>query len=282
MKTQTINLSLDLTQSRSVDVAPGITATVAPDRDTGRWKVALLHYENSALTKNMRDFVADRVKDLNYDEQERRLPVQEAKRAGGSEGFEGFFEEPKNTLVGDRRIQVTEFNTPSMESFINNIMRLDQDPSKPIVILVTSDGGLVESLFGMLGFAAVAKSPIYTVVVDRAYSCGAVLAAAAAPRGNRFATAHADIMVHEIFGGVIGQMPDAEAGIEDMKRTNDRLFQILGAVTDINVDGWRDIVRNKAGKRDHYYYPDEAIEIGLVDKVLDTDTYNKLMVGGTK
>jgi ATP-dependent Clp protease protease subunit len=105
---------------------------------------------------------------------------------------------------------------------------------------------------------------ISTVAVGVAASFGTVLLAAGS-KGQRYALPHATIHMHQPLGGAQGQASDIEIQAKEILRLKERLNEILAEATGQDIET---IVRDT--ERDYYMSAQEAVDYGLVDKVLET------------
>jgi ATP-dependent Clp protease protease subunit len=106
------------------------------------------------------------------------------------------------------------------------------------------------------------KSPVSTICFGMAASMGAVLLAGGA-KGKRFALPNARIMIHQVSGGVQGQISDIKIQAEQATKLNDRLAQILAKHT-----GKLEEKVKQDMDRDFWLNSEEAKEYGLIDDVM--------------
>ncbi len=137
-----------------------------------------------------------------------------------------------------------------------------QDPEKEIYLYINSPGGSVTSGLAIYDTMRYITAPVSTVCMGQAASMGAFLLAAG-EKGSRFALPNSQIMVHQPSGGYSGQATDAEIHVREMLRLKERLNRILSENTG---KPYEDIV--KATERDNFLTPEEALELGLIDRVL--------------
>jgi ATP-dependent Clp protease protease subunit len=107
------------------------------------------------------------------------------------------------------------------------------------------------------------KPEVSTICVGQAASMGAVLLAGGT-KGKRFSLPHARIMIHQPLGGFQGQAADAEIHAREILSTRDRLNHILAKHTGQPVDK----IKHDTD-RDNFMDGKEAIEYGIVDRVLE-------------
>ena len=106
------------------------------------------------------------------------------------------------------------------------------------------------------------RCPVSTMCIGQASSMGAVLLAVG-EKGQRFALPHARIMIHQPLGGARGQATDIEIQAREIKRVKDTLIDMLVAATGQKHDRLASDI-----ERDFYLNATEAVEYGLIDKVL--------------
>ena len=140
------------------------------------------------------------------------------------------------------------------------------NPGKPILFIINSPGGSVDAGFAIWDQVKMISSPVTTLVTGLAASMGSILSLCAAP-GRRFATKNARIMIHQpaIQGIVQGQATDLEIQAKEIKKTHDALINIY-----VQSTGKDFKTIEKALDRDTWMTPEEAIEFGLLDKIINS------------
>lgn len=138
-----------------------------------------------------------------------------------------------------------------------------EDPDSGIQMYINSPGGVVYSGLAIYDTMRMIPNKISTVVVGVAASFGTVLLAAGSI-GQRYALPHATIHMHQPLGGAQGQASDIEIQAREILRIKERLNQILA---DATGQDFETIVRDT--ERDFYMNAEQAVEYGLVDKVLE-------------
>jgi ATP-dependent Clp protease protease subunit len=137
------------------------------------------------------------------------------------------------------------------------------DPDKEINLYINSPGGSTTSGLAIYDAMQHIKAPVNTLCVGLAASMGAVLLAAGT--GSRMALPNARVMIHQPWmqGGVGGQVTDIEITARELIHTKERMAEILAKHTGQPLE------RIKADtERDRWLSADEAVEYGLVDKVV--------------
>ena len=138
-----------------------------------------------------------------------------------------------------------------------------EDPEKDIYLYINSPGGVVSSGLGIYDTMNYIRPDVVTTCMGQAASMGAILLAAGA-KGKRFALPHARVMIHQPLGGAEGQASDIEIAANEILRIRTILNGILSENTGKKLS---DI--EKDTDRNYFMAANEALEYGLVDKVLD-------------
>jgi ATP-dependent Clp protease, protease subunit len=138
-----------------------------------------------------------------------------------------------------------------------------EDPDSGIQMYINSPGGQVYAGMAIYDTMRMIPNKISTVAVGVAASFGTVLLAAGS-KGQRYALPHATIHMHQPLGGAQGQASDIEIQAKEILRLKDRLNHILAEATGQDVET---IIRDT--ERDFYMGAEQAVEYGLVDKVLE-------------
>ena len=139
-----------------------------------------------------------------------------------------------------------------------------EDSEKDINMYINSPGGSVTAGFAIYDTMQYIRSDVSTICIGMAASMGAFLLAAGA-KGKRFALPNSEIMIHQPMGGSQGQAEDVRIHAEHLLRTRERLNRILAERTGQPVE--RIAVDTD---RDNFMTPGQAVEYGLIDKVIDT------------
>jgi ATP-dependent Clp protease, protease subunit len=138
-----------------------------------------------------------------------------------------------------------------------------EDPDSGIQMYINSPGGQVYAGMAIYDTMRMIPNKISTVAVGVAASFGTVLLAAGS-KGQRYALPHATIHMHQPLGGAQGQASDIEIQAKEILRLKDRLNLILAEATGQDVEA---IIHDT--ERDFYMSAEQAVEYGLVDKVLE-------------
>ncbi|EKD33336.1 MAG: hypothetical protein ACD_76C00044G0003 [uncultured bacterium] len=137
-----------------------------------------------------------------------------------------------------------------------------QDKTKDIKLYINSPGGSVTAGLAIYDAMQHVGPDVSTTCVGLAASMSAVLLAAGA-KGKRFALPNAEIMIHQVLGGVQGQATDIKIHAERILKIKDRLNQIISLHT-----GKPKTQVEKDTDRDYFMDPEEAKKYGIIDKVI--------------
>jgi ATP-dependent Clp protease protease subunit len=165
-----------------------------------------------------------------------------------------------------RRVFLSEdVNSDSAKEIIRKLWYLDMvAPGKPILFVINSPGGSVDSGFAIWDQIKMLSSPVITLVTGLAASFGSLLSICA-EKGRRLATENARIMLHQpLIGGVIkGQASDLEIQAAEILRTRDQLIDIYADVTGKPRNEIETLI-----ERDKWMSAQEAKDYGLIDKIV--------------
>jgi len=139
-----------------------------------------------------------------------------------------------------------------------------QDPIKDIQLYINTPGGSVTAGLAIYDTMQYVKCPISTVCVGMAASMGATLLAAGA-KGKRYALPNAEIMLHQVAGGVTGQAIEIEITAKQIIKIKEKLNKILAKHTGQSLERVE-----KDTDRDFYLSAQEAKEYGIIDEVIKT------------
>lgn len=171
-------------------------------------------------------------------------------------------------LMAGRRIFIEgEINAGMACEFVKKVMVLNgESKEKPIDVFINSTGGEINS--GMLIYDVIQSSeaPVRTFCIGKAYSMGAVLLAC----GNhgRYMLPHSELMIHEpLLGNRVGGNSSSIKSISEcLLETKHRMNQIL-----VKHTGRTEAEIEQATSFDHYFTPEESVEFGLCDEIVNFD-----------
>jgi len=137
-----------------------------------------------------------------------------------------------------------------------------EDPDKGIQMYINSPGGQIYAGMAVLDTMQMIPNKVSTVAVGVTASFGTVLLASGT-KGQRYALPHATIHMHQPLGGAEGQASDIEIQAREILRLKAHLNELLASVTGQTIE-----VIEKDTDRNFYMNAEQAVEYGLVDKVL--------------
>lgn len=167
-------------------------------------------------------------------------------------------------LLNDRIIMLTEeVNSTTASLVVAQLLHLEgQDPNKDICLYINSPGGSVTDGLAIYDTMQYIKCDVSTICMGMAASMGAFLLSAGT-KGKRYALPNSDIMIHQPSGGAKGQATDIEIHTKHILHTKKKLNEILAANTGQSVD-----VIARDTERDNFMTAEQALEYGLIDKIL--------------
>jgi len=167
-------------------------------------------------------------------------------------------------LLKDRIIMLSgEVNDQVASTVVAQLLFLEaQDPDKDIYFYINSPGGVITSGLSMYDTMNYIKPDIVTICIGQAASMGAFLLSSGT-KGKRYALPHARIMIHQPSGGAQGQSTDIQIQAQEIQRLKDTLNQIMAEQTGKTAKRLE-----KDTERDNFMSSQEALEYGLIDKVL--------------
>ena len=168
-------------------------------------------------------------------------------------------------LLKDRIIMLSgEVNDQVASTIVAQMLFLEaQDPDKDIYFYINSPGGVITSGMSMFDTMNYIKPDVVTICMGQAASMGAFLLSSGTP-GKRYALPHARIMIHQPLGGAQGQSTDIQIQAKEIQRLKDTLNELLSKQTGKSLKKIE-----KDTDRDFFMSAEEAVEYGLIDKVLE-------------
>ncbi|KIM08870.1 MAG: Clp protease [Sulfurovum sp. PC08-66] len=173
-------------------------------------------------------------------------------------------------LLKDRIIMLTgEVNDAVASSIVAQLLFLEaQDPDKDIYFYINSPGGVITSGLSMYDTMNYIKPNVVTICIGQAASMGAFLLSSGT-KGKRYALPHSRIMIHQPSGGARGQSTDIQIQAQEIQRLKDTLNEIMASQTGKTKERIE-----KDTERDYFMSASEALEYGLIDKVLEKHNIN--------
>jgi ATP-dependent Clp protease, protease subunit len=138
-----------------------------------------------------------------------------------------------------------------------------ENDAEDIKMYINSPGGIVTAGLAIYDTMQFVKPDVSTTCIGQASSMGAFLLSSGA-KGKRYALPHARIMIHQPMGGAQGQATDVEIQARELLRTKKTLNDILAKHTGQAIE-----VVERDTERDFFMSAQEALEYGIIDKVIE-------------
>lgn len=199
---------------------------------------------------------------FNHEDQEMAstlVPMVIEQTARGERSFDIY-----SRLLKDRVIFLTgEVEDHMADLIVAQLLFLESDdPDKDIYLYINSPGGVVTAGLAIYDTMQYIKPDVCTLCMGQACSMGSFLLAGGT-KGKRFALPNSRIMIHQPLGGFKGQATDIMIHAHETQRIKDTLNGILAKHTGKSLE---EVVKNT--ERDNFMTSTEALEFGLIDKVI--------------
>ena len=160
----------------------------------------------------------------------------------------------------------TEIDDEVANSIVAQLLLLDSENSeKDIMLYINSPGGSVTAGFAIYDTMQHIRADVSTICLGQAASMGAFLLSSGT-KGKRMALPHSRVLIHQPLGGAQGQATDIEIQAAEIIRIKKSLNDILAANTGQSLKKIE-----KDTDRDYIMTPQEALEYGMIDKVISRD-----------
>ncbi len=188
------------------------------------------------------------------------VPVVVEKTGRGERSYDIY-----SRLLKDRIIMLSgEINDQVASSIVAQLLFLEaEDPEKDIYLYINSPGGVITSGFSIYDTMNYIRPDISTICIGQAASMGAFLLSCGT-LGKRYSLPNSRIMIHQPLGGAQGQATDIEIQAKEILRMKKSLNEILSKNTKQTIKKIE-----KDTERDFFMSAKEAVDYGLVDKVLE-------------
>lgn len=137
-----------------------------------------------------------------------------------------------------------------------------ENPDKDVYLYINSPGGVVTAGLAIYDTMQFIKPDVSTLCIGQAASAGALLLAGGA-KGKRYCLPHATVMIHQVLGGYQGQATDIEIHAKHTMLVANRVNSILANHTGKTIEQIK-----KDTDRDNFMVAEEAVNYGIIDKVL--------------
>ena len=186
------------------------------------------------------------------------VPVVVDKDIEGERSYDIF-----SRLLKERIIFISgEINDSLANSVIAELLYLDSLNHDDISIYINSPGGVITSGMAIYDTMNFVESDVSTICIGMAASMAAFLLSSGC-KGKRYILPNADVMIHQPLGGAEGQATDIKIASDRIVNLRTRLNKILAKNTGNSVSKI-----SKDTERDNYLSATEALEYGIVDKII--------------
>ena len=166
-------------------------------------------------------------------------------------------------LLKDRIIILSgEIDDNLSNIVVAQLLYLDSINNDDICIYINSPGGSITAGMAIYDTMNFIKSDVSTICIGMAASMGAFLLSSGC-RGKRFCLPNSEVMIHQPLGGAQGQATEIKIAAERILKLKSKLNKILSSNTGKDIE-----VIEHDTERDYFLDSDEALEYGLVDKIL--------------
>lgn len=169
-------------------------------------------------------------------------------------------------LLKDRIIMISgEVNENMASVVVSQLLYLQsEDPDAPIHMYINSPGGSVVDGLAIVDTMNLISCPVYTYCIGQCASMGSIFLVSG-EKGHRYALPNSRIMIHQVSGGSQGTYEDMKRSINEAGRLNELLTGILANGTSKSFEDVK-----KDMDRDYFMGANEALEYGIVDKVISS------------
>lgn len=191
------------------------------------------------------------------------VPIVVEQTGKGERSFDIF-----SRLLRERIIFLTGQVEDGMASLIcAQLLFLEsEDPGKDIYLYINSPGGVVTAGLSIYDTMQFIKPDVATICMGQACSMGSLLLTAGA-KGKRYCLPNARVMIHQPSGGARGQATDIEIHTREILNIKKRLNEIY-----VKHTGQKLSVVQKNMERDNFMSPQDALNFGIVDKIIESRT----------
>ena len=164
----------------------------------------------------------------------------------------------------------TEIDDDVANSIVAQLLLLDsENPEKDIMLYINSPGGVITAGMAIYDTMNLIKADVSTICLGEAASMGAFLLCSGA-KGKRMSLPSSRIMIHQPLGGAKGQATDIEIEAKEILRMKSMLNGLLAEHTGQKLETIK-----KDTERDNFMTAQEALEYGLIDKIITKDEQQK-------
>lgn len=187
------------------------------------------------------------------------VPVIVDKEQNGERSYDIF-----SRLLKDRIVLLSgEINDNLANIIVSELLYLDSLSHDDISLYINSPGGSITAGMAIMDTMNFIKSDVSTICIGMSASMGAFLLSCG-KKGKRYILPNAEVMIHQPLGGVEGQATEIKIVAERILKLKEKLNSILSKNTGKNI---KQITKDT--ERDYFLDAKEALEYGIVDKILE-------------
>ena len=187
------------------------------------------------------------------------VPVIVDKEQNGERSYDIF-----SRLLKDRIILLSgEIDDNLANIIVSELLYLDSLNHEDISLYINSPGGSITSGMAIMDTMNFIKSDVSTICIGMSASMGAFLLSCG-KKGKRYILPNAEVMIHQPLGGVEGQATEIKIVAERILNLKHKLNSILSKNTGKNIKQIE-----KDTERDYFLNADEALEYGIIDKIIE-------------
>ena len=158
-----------------------------------------------------------------------------------------------------------EFTPEMMQRVYFDIVDLAKNKNlKKIEIYINSNGGSVDALMPLIDIIKTCETPIHTIVMGKAYSCGMMLLMCG-HKGTRFAHQHSEILIHDVAGGTSSKNEQFQEDAKYMQRIHNQLSDIILERTKMTKT---QVEKYMNSNKDIFITSQQALKYGVIDKII--------------
>lgn len=160
-----------------------------------------------------------------------------------------------------------DVNESSISMVVAQLLHLASLDRSPIHLVISTYGGSVDEMFTLYDTIKFLPCPVHTIALGKVMSAG-VLLLASGEKGKRMIGKNARIMIHPVSGGVMGNVFEVINDTKEHKRLQD---QMVAAIVKETKSTKREIENIMKSGHDFYLLPEQAVKMGIVDKIIGDD-----------
>jgi ATP-dependent Clp protease protease subunit len=157
-----------------------------------------------------------------------------------------------------------DVNEASISMVVAQLLHLASLNHKPIHMVISTYGGSVDEMFTLYDTIKFLPCPVHTIALGKVMSAG-VLLLASGTKGKRMIGRNARVMIHPVSGGSVGNVFEVMNESKEHKRLQDQMVAAIVRETKATKEEIEKIM--KSG-HDYYLLPEQAIKMGIVDKII--------------